>query len=260
MKTIKQLRKDLWLSQQQVADHLQINRVSYSLSENWKREWKPEELEKLSDILQIPEHSLLWDTYTTNTEFNEIRFENLLLYILSQVGIKPTVWKTVLYKLLYFIDFDYYEKYGEKYTGVEYIRLPRWPAPYGFDFIIQQMKTDDKILIADQNYRWYSQKKYYPNQIVTSDTFDNKILPIIEYVLANYSDLNASEISQVSHDDIPRIKTDPMQIIDYDLAWERQYPFSIRAREIKKEQALEHMQAVGAFDELADEPDLYDEY
>jgi len=60
---------------------------------------------------------------------NPAILRNVLLYILARVGAKPNVGETVLYKLLYFIDFDFYEKHGRSITGLSYIRtlmdLPR---------------------------------------------------------------------------------------------------------------------------------------
>jgi hypothetical protein len=42
-------------------------------------------------------------------------FKEALLYILNKVGSKPNVGETVIYKLLYFVDFDYYEKFEEQF-------------------------------------------------------------------------------------------------------------------------------------------------
>ena len=53
------------------------------------------------------------------------KFKQVLLYILNKCGQKPNVGKTVLNKLLYFADFNYYEKYFESITGVEYVKLPK---------------------------------------------------------------------------------------------------------------------------------------
>ena len=41
-------------------------------------------------------------------EKNVKKFKEVLLYVLEKVGNKPNVGMTVLYKLLYFIDFDFY--------------------------------------------------------------------------------------------------------------------------------------------------------
>ena len=52
------------------------------------------------------------------------KFKHLILYILSQVGAKYNVGKVVLYKLLYFSEFDFYELHGEHISGYPFIKLP----------------------------------------------------------------------------------------------------------------------------------------
>ncbi len=42
------------------------------------------------------------------------KFKEVLLYVLSRLGNKPNIGETFLCKLLYFIDFDFYEKYEEQ--------------------------------------------------------------------------------------------------------------------------------------------------
>ncbi len=79
-------------------------------------------------------------------------------------------------------------------------------------------------------------------------------------VLQNYSDANASEISEYSHEDIPWKETTDMDIIDYDLANKRTYPYSITQREKRKQQAFAEIKASGMYDDLDDEPDIYEKY
>ena len=62
-------------------------------------------------------------------EFNNEKFKQVLHYIIHQCGSLENVGKTVLYKILYFTDFDYYELYEEKLTGESYRKLPLGPAP-----------------------------------------------------------------------------------------------------------------------------------
>ncbi len=57
------------------------------------------------------------------------KFKNVLLYILEHCAGKPNVGETVLYKLLYFSDFNYYELYEEHLTGAKYRKLPYGPVP-----------------------------------------------------------------------------------------------------------------------------------
>jgi DNA-binding XRE family transcriptional regulator len=53
---------------------------------------------------------------------NIAKFEEVLLYILQKVGAKPNVGMTVVYKLLYFIDFNFYEKYEKQLMSLTYFK------------------------------------------------------------------------------------------------------------------------------------------
>ncbi len=55
------------------------------------------------------------------------KFKEVLLYILGKVGSLPNVGETVIYKLLYFIDFDYFEMYEEQLIGSLIHEKSSWP-------------------------------------------------------------------------------------------------------------------------------------
>ena len=61
------------------------------------------------------------------------KMEQVLHYIIHEAGHLPHVGKTVLFELLYFCDFDYYEMYEEHLTGEHYQKLVYGPAPVHFD-------------------------------------------------------------------------------------------------------------------------------
>ena len=67
------------------------------------------------------------------------KFKEVLLYVLNKVGSKPNIGETVLYKLLYFIDFDFYEKYEERLIGASYIKNHYGPTPAEFKEIIDDI-------------------------------------------------------------------------------------------------------------------------
>ena len=81
----------------------------------------------------------------------------------------------------------------------------------------------------------------------------------IERVLSKYQHMNASEISEYSHGDVPRASTSDMNLIDIHLANYRMYPYSAKAQQEKKIQDISQMENNRAFDFLLDEPDLYDD-
>ena len=159
---IKTLRKERELSQLEVALKLGISRSSYIALEQGKRELSLKEAGSLSEIFSISIQDLLEGkvstplvilekskkkkvSNSTHTAVERIsipqekvdKFKKTLLYILSKVGGKPNVGQTVLYKLLYFIDFDYYEKYEEQLIGAKYIKNTHGPTPVAFAKIIE---------------------------------------------------------------------------------------------------------------------------
>ncbi len=70
--------------------------------------------------------------------FNKKVFKQVLHYIIHKCGHLENVGKTVLYKILYFCDFDYYELNEESLTGESYVKFPRGPAPTHFSEIIEK--------------------------------------------------------------------------------------------------------------------------
>jgi len=72
------------------------------------------------------------------TKKNPDKFKQVLLYVLDKVGGKPNVGETVLHKLLYFIDFDYYERFEETLMGATYIKNHHGPTCVELESILRQ--------------------------------------------------------------------------------------------------------------------------
>lgn len=67
------------------------------------------------------------------------------MYILKKVGAKPNVGQMVLYKLLYFIDFDYYELFETQLMGLQYIKNHYGPTPVAFAKLVKDMEKMKKL-------------------------------------------------------------------------------------------------------------------
>jgi transcriptional regulator with XRE-family HTH domain len=123
-------------------------RPMLSLIETGERKVSADEIKRLGDIFNISVDAFFderKDPHVVITEAgaenkmaqSEIRidiplkniakFKEVFLYVLNKVGAKPNVGETVLYKLLYFIDFDYYEQYEEQLIPYETV-FYRTPA------------------------------------------------------------------------------------------------------------------------------------
>lgn len=156
------------------------------------------------------------------------KFKNVLLYILERCAGKPNVGETVLYKLLYFSDFNYYEQYEEQMTGAKYRKLSFGPVPQTVDMILDQMIKEEKVQRIKTEYHGYPQTRYIP--LIKPDLTILKAseVEVIDRVLDQMSDWSASMISEYSHGDKPWKATAMNEDLDYELAFYRRPPYSVR--------------------------------
>lgn len=306
--TLAQLREASGLSQQEVADKLNIARATFSNLESGKRSPTLEQINAISVLFEISPAQLigaetyqpeidqlrlahlqnlkhleqvqqnltqdghhLTQTHTQsqthaqpqahaqpikNTrkqshpsktqlqkEANEItpreivtenpeKLREVLLYVLNKVGAKPNVGETVLYKLLYFIDFDYYEKTGKSITGLTYIRNHFGPTPAKtFTSVVKAMEKAGVLEVVETKYFNHTQKKYLPVITPRLDNISGDEVGHIDDVLARLSNKTANELTDYSHRDMPWLATKHGQKIDYQFAMYRTTETSVKEPE-----------------------------
>ena len=161
-------------------------------------------------------------------EFNKEKFKQVLHYIIASCGHIDNVGKTVLFKLPYFSDFNYYELHEEKMTGESYIHIPRGPAPRHFDEIISELESEGKIRQFNANYYGRKQNKYTSLCKPDIDLLSDEELRVINDVIGRCAHMNATEISEWSHKDMPYKATENGSEIDYDLVFYRDASTSVR--------------------------------
>lgn len=244
---IKEMRERKGLSQEDLAKKLEISRVTVSQIENGKRKICTEELIALARTFNVSTDILLnlekdieviLEKSTEKTpevkghirisvpQRNIEKFKEVLLYILGKVGSKPNIGQTVLYKLLYFIDFNYYEQFEEQLIGATYIKNHYGPTPKEFDKIVREMEGSDLIKISDDYFK-YPQTKYIPLRDPDLSKLKAQELQVINDVLNKLSDMNATQISEYSHNDVPWLTTEDGEVIDYESVFYRTIPYSV---------------------------------
>ena len=164
------------------------------------------------------------------------KFKNVLLYILERCAGKPNVGETVLNKLLYFADFNYYEVYEEHLTGAQYRKLPFGPVPQKLDAIINKLIEDGHLQRVKTEYHGFPQTRYLP--LIKADLTQLKASEkeALDAVIQQMSDWSASAISSYSHKDMPWIASKEGEYIDYELAFYREPPFSARNYDTEMEE------------------------
>lgn len=245
---IRLLREARRLRQDELAQLVGLNRESLSAIENNHRQVKAEELSLFADALHVTSDQLLgrvsFDVVTLKKSTSKLRvndgmrinvpaknvekFREVLLYILNKVGAKPNVGETVLYKLMYFIDFDFYEKYEEQLIGATYKKNAFGPTPMEFFTIVKDMVEKKEIEKINSQYFSKDQKKYLPLRNPRLAILSANELQLIDEVIDRLSDKTAKQISEYSHGDIPWVVTGDQEIIEYETVFYRTPQYSVR--------------------------------
>lgn len=248
---ISEIRKEKGLTQDEVARSIGMSRTALTQLELGNRGIDVLELKALSTTLGfsidelfavesvLREEAAVYERISNKKKEVRIsipklqveKFRNVLLYILERCAGKPNVGETVLYKLLYFSDFNYYELYEEQLTGAEYRKLPHGPVPLKMNVLLSEMMENGQLQRIKTEYHGLPQTRYLPlrKADLTSMKASEKV--VIDAVIAQMSDWNAATISQYSHGDKPWKVTEPNSTIDYELVFYRQPPYSVRVYE-----------------------------
>lgn len=246
---IKKYREGRGLNQEALARLLGVSRPTLSLIENGERKVSAVEIRKLGEIFGVSVEAFFDEKKEpqfvireTSAEYkkrepeiridipqkNLRRFKEVLLYVLGKVGAKPHVGETVIYKLLYFIDFDYYERYEEQLIGATYKKNKYGPTPMEFRKVSETMIEAKEIVKLADKYFNYPQTKYLPLRNPDLSEMSAQAKDVIDRVLGRLSDMNASQISEYSHNDVPWLTTAEGDIIPYEAVFYRMPAYSVR--------------------------------
>lgn len=258
-KRIAYLRNNKGLSQKELADSVNISRPSLAQIERGHRNVSVTEMVKFADNLNFSIDEILAESFSyvkkykiggmklaelhepevriSIPKFNADKFKNVILYILEKCAGRPNVGETVLYKLLYFSDFNYYEKYEEHLSGAKYRKLENGPVPFGVDDVLHEMESDAKIKSFTADYFGYKQKRYMPMVETDKRMFNGAEIEVMDKVIEQMGGMSAKEISNYSHEDMPWKASKDRQVINYELAFYRVAPFSVRGYDKDREVA-----------------------
>lgn len=254
---LTQLRERHGYTQEKLAEMIGVSRQHLAKVERDEAELKLSQAQKCAEIFdisidalslgQLPEEeSMIKATgagskkeqtgrdprpqISVNPE-NVQKFKEVLLYILERVGARPNVGKTVLCKLMYFIDFDFYEKYEEQLVGATYRKEAYGPLPGEFTQVVAQMKKDGEIQEVPGKYFDKEQIKYLPLRKPNLRLLKAHEIEMIDDVINRHAGKSATEISEFSHLDIPWRVVDMHEELEYEAVFYRNDEFSVRDEE-----------------------------
>lgn len=249
-KFIKQQRAKHNMTQEYLASELGISRPTYIQIERGERDLTITEAKKLAGIFGIVigdfligksidrkvvlekerkrERTAKQEMRIIMPQANVKKFKEVLLYVLEKAGARPNIGETAIYKLLYFIDFDYYEKFEEQLIGAKYIKNHFGPTPVEFKKITDQMIENGEIEKIKSKYFQHEQKKYLPRRQADLKILSAQEIQHIDEVLSRLAWKNATELSNYSHSDTPWRVHKMGEEISYETVFYRDDDHSVR--------------------------------
>ncbi|NQU83039.1 MAG: DUF4065 domain-containing protein [Parcubacteria group bacterium] len=250
---LKKLRQKHNISQEFLAKKIGVSRPTYVQIERGTRKMFVEEAQKLAQffglsldnflagkenllpkvelekkVKQVKPKRTKQEMRISVPQEKVEKFKEVLLYILERIGARPNIGEAVVCKLMYFIDFDFYEKFEEQLIGAKYIKNHFGPTPVAFPKIIKQMEKDGDLTPVVKKYFQHDQKKYLPRRKADLSNFSAREKELIDWEISRFKDFNATKIKEYSHKDVPWIGTDNLQLIDYEAVFSRTDEFSVR--------------------------------
>ncbi len=247
---LEKIRQSRGFSQEFLAEKLGVSRPTLQKILSGEKELTLTQARKTSELFEISLQALLNEKDETDIEVHlqesahqpeekpTIRisipqesvekFKQVLLYITEKVGALPNVGQTVLYKLLYFCDFDYYEKFEEQLIGAKYIKNHYGPTPVAFRRIVDDMVNNGEIEEVKTKYFDHDQTKYLPVKKANLAGLSAREIQHIDEVLNRLANKSATELSDLSHKDVPWITAEEGKEVDYEAVFYRTPETSVR--------------------------------
>jgi len=158
---------------------------------------------------------------------NKEKYSEAVLYLCSKLG-NEVRGKKKLAKLLYFVDFDLFEKTEKSLTGDVYKALPMGPFPETMEVITAELVNKKAISIETvDEYAGYVPTEVYKSlRAPNTSVFQSDELEMLDRVITKYGHLNGKQLEVLTHDEAPYIGTEAFKEIPYELAYYRGTDFS----------------------------------
>jgi uncharacterized phage-associated protein len=152
---------------------------------------------------------------------NEKKYKNAILFFAKRIQ-NGTLGKLKMMKLLYYLDFDFFEKYGTSVTGDEYLRFENGPVPRMAEKILKEMNGKGIKITKRKVADGYHDQLYIEAMAnFDVDVFSKEELLMLEEIAGKWEKFTGSEMKSATHGEAPWIATKPDEVIDFNLAYYR---------------------------------------
>ena len=150
------------------------------------------------------------------------KYKQAILYLCSKLG-EEVREKKKLAKLLYFVDFDFFEKYQKHFTGDKYKALPMGPFPMNLGKMTKELEKEKSLKVESVKERdgYNATEVYKCEKEPDVSVFSTKEKKMLDRVVMRYGHLNGKQLEDLTHAEAPYSGTKPNEEIFYELAFYR---------------------------------------
>lgn len=139
---------------------------------------------------------------SSNIEFDERKFKELILYIAERSEDDPWFGATKLNKILFYSDFIAYGVLGEPITGAEYQKLAHGPAPTRLLPIRKEMMDAGELAIRRERVMKFTQKRPTALREADVSVFSAAEIEVVDDLIRLFRERSAGEVSKISHGEV----------------------------------------------------------
>jgi len=154
-------------------------------------------------------------------KINQKKYKNAIIFFAQKIK-NGTLGKLKMMKLLYYLDFDFFEKYGRSVTGDEYLRFDNGPVPRMGEKMLKEMSGKEIKILRKKIGNGYNDQMLIEAMVYFDvNFFDKEELLMLGEIAAKWEKFTGTEIKKASHGEAPWIAAKPNEAIDYNLDYYR---------------------------------------
>ncbi len=127
------------------------------------------------------------------------KFREMILYVARRAEHDPRCGATKLNKILFYADFWAYRSLGRSISGRAYRKQEFGPVPHRMPQTVEGMAAKGDCAWAKRDYHGRELKKLLPLREAELSLFDSQEIDLIGRVIDELWELNATEVSDLSH-------------------------------------------------------------
>lgn len=130
----------------------------------------------------------------------------------------PALYKTKLFKLLWYADFLHFKRHGHSISGLSYVHFAWGPVPKDYNRLLSDLEGSGMIRIEPEVVGDFNAEVIKALGGVTPDSLSDEEKDTIQVVSDKFKDWSSKDLSEYSHKEKGYMLTAHGDVISYDFA------------------------------------------